>query len=186
MKKILILFMVAFTTLATQAQTFEKKGPESMPFNTETKEFEYKETIQIDSVGQQALMIRAQKWFENIYKNPKSVIKEKTDSTIVGKYQFNLFNDASGTTNTAGFCHYTITITCVDNAYTYDITRINFKSASYLGIEKWLDPKNKKEEALYARYFKQIAEHFDNLTASLKDVMDARATSRPSKVKTTR
>lgn len=184
MKKIVLFFAILFTIHTTNAQKFEKKGPEQMPFNADVKEFQYTETVTLDSIGKATLMIRATKWMENFYKNPSSVFKDRTDSTLVGKYQFNIFNDASGTKNTAGFCHYTISITCRDNSYTYNINRINWKSPSYFGIERWLDAKNKKEETLYAGYFKQISEHMDNLTSSLKSVMDAKAVSKPAKVKT--
>jgi len=153
-------------------QIFENKGPENMPFNKETKEFHYTETIIMDSISTRQIHKRAMRWFDVFYTNPKSVIKGQTDTTIIGKYHFNLFSETSGTKNTVGFCHYTITITCTNDAYTYDITRINEKANSYKGIEKWLEAKNKKEEKYNEMLFVQVSNHFKLLTDHLKECMN--------------
>ncbi len=184
MKPLILLATLLLSLTATSliAQTFEQKGPSKMPYNTATQEFQYTGTITQDSVGKNVLMVRAERWFKTFYKNPSSVIKEKTDSSIVGKYQFNIFNTSTGNKLSSGFVHYTFKITCRDNQYTYNVTRINLKSASYFGIENWLTPKNKKEEKNSAEYFEQIAEHLTNLESHLKEVMSAKATEGVQKI----
>jgi hypothetical protein len=93
---ILITALVMMLTSSLVAQTFEERGPSKMPYNTKTQEFQYTATVAVDSVGRNAMMVRADRWIKAFYKNPTSVLKEKTDSTLLCKYQFNIFNESTG------------------------------------------------------------------------------------------
>lgn len=134
----------------------------------------YSEVVDQAGVTPEELHKRCFKWFNAFYKNPGGVIKENVaNEKIKGKARIPLFlEDANTLTQTrSGLMNYTIEVDLKDGKYRYNITRINKKSQSYLGIEKLIADNEKEYKMSYVTYMIQTDKYMKDLIDNLKKSM---------------
>ena len=176
MNKLLILALI-FTCSFASAQ---KKNKEvvyevpDMPMSTETKLITY--SGQNEAKGSKdELFVRAQNFFKSNYKNPSGVIKEQDQEKgeIQGMSRFKIYvpEEKDGIKREAGLVSYSIGISVEDGKYSYEITRINHKKASYFGVEKWMDKESTSYNKVHDYYLIQVHEYMLELTEKLENLM---------------
>lgn len=173
---LLTLLMVVSINTFAQKKKKKKDIIELTPPTFVMKEGKvvYSEVVTQAGVSPEELHKRCFKWFNVFYKNPGGVIKENvTNEKIKGKARIPLFlEDANTGTNTrAGLMNYTITVGIKDGKYRYNITRINKKSQSYLGIEKLIADNEKEYKMSYVTYMIQTDKYMKDLIENLKKSM---------------
>lgn len=180
-KKIIVLPVLMILMMAsvnTFAQKKKKKKDEVQltppAFVMKEGKVVYSEVVPVSGVKPEELYKRCYNWFNAFYKNPGGVIKENVaNEKIKGKARIPLFlEDANTLTQTrAGLMNYTITVGIKDGKYRYNITRINKKSQSYLGIEKLISDNEKEYKMSNVTYMIQTDKYMKDLIDNLKKSM---------------
>jgi len=172
---LLLLTLVSVNTFAQKKK--KKKGEIELVLpNFEMKEGKVVYSGVVDQAGvtPEELHKRCLIWFNAFYKNPNGVIKENVaNQKIKGKAKIPLFlTDAKTGTNTrSGLMQYSIEIGLKDGKYRYNITRINKKSQSFVGIEKLIADNEKEYKMAYVSYMIQTDKYMKDLIVNLKKSM---------------
>lgn len=95
-----------------------------LPVDPESKLITYSEVVQIDNVSKDELYSRANEWFAKYYKSANAVLQmnNQENGKLVGKPLTTVFVTALGREYEIGHVKYTITISCKDGRYKYEIT----------------------------------------------------------------
>ncbi len=170
-----LLILVSVNTFA-QKKKKKKDEVELVPPNFVIKEGKvvYSEVVTQAGISPEELHKRCFTWFNTFYKNPGGVIKENVaNQKIKGKAKFPLYlEDANTGTNTrSGLMAYTIEVGLKDGKYRYNITRINKKAQSFLGIEKLIADNAKEYKMSYVTYMIQTDKYMKDLIDNLKKSM---------------
>lgn len=146
---------------------------ETLPTN-ESGNVIYSEVVTLDNSESSAnLYIKALTWFNNYYQSGKSVIQmqDKEAGIIIGKGSFrcNLYTMVPN----KGLLSYTITVSCKEGKYKYDITNLIWQSStnslSYNAEEFLPDSKLARNNKKMARKtIEEINENMKILTTNLK------------------
>jgi len=182
MRSKLIIIPILATLMLINLNTFAQKKKKkkdiielTIPtFPIKEGKVVYSEVVIQAGVTPEELHKRASNWFNAFYKNPGGVIKENVaNQKIKGKAKFPIFlEDANTLTNTrSGLMAYTIVIALKEGKYKYDITRINKKAQSFLGIEKLIADNEKEYKISYANYLIQTNKYMQDLIDNLKKSM---------------
>lgn len=178
MKKFLplVFFLSALLTSAiATAQINENIDPGKYPIDANTRKIAYVEVVQVPGVRPQEMFSRGLKWFNTFYKNPTDVIREADSLTgkIMGKSRFKIYNpaDKTGLKTDAGNVEYTITLGVKDGRFRYMITDINWKSASYFAVERWLDTTAQSFSKSYPHYLEQMDVKIEEVMESIETFM---------------
>jgi hypothetical protein len=145
-----------------------------IPMDPTGKTVLYTEIMEIEGATKSELYTKAEAWFKVQYVNPTEVMKEKKpeEGFIKGQHRFKIgVNDEKGVRFEAGFVQYTITVTCKDGKYKYEVFKINWKQQSYFGMERWLNTTAPDYKPVWEEYVKQSDEHIKGVIASLKKMM---------------
>lgn len=170
-----LLILVSVNTFAQKKK--KKKGEvELTPPTFVMKEGKviYSEVVTQEGISPEELHKRCFTWFNAFYKNPGGVIKENVaNQKIKGKAKFPLYlEDANtGINSRSGLMNYTIVVAIKDGKYKYDITRINKKAQSFLGIEKLIASNEKEYKMAYVTYMIQTDKYMKDLIENLKKSM---------------
>ena len=169
-----LIFLLTFSVASAQKNQQPAFVVPAMTINEETKLVTYSGVIEENAVKDE-LYKRALKFFNTNYKNPVDVIKKQDEAIgeIEGIARFTIYNpsDKDGVRPQAGLVSYTINLKMKDNRYKYEITKINWKQASYYGIEKWMDKSSPNYKAIYDYYLVQTDEQMKELTEKLAKAM---------------
>tara|TARA_B100000809_G_scaffold261141_1_gene309454 strand:- start:653 stop:1234 length:582 start_codon:yes stop_codon:yes gene_type:complete len=173
---LLMLLILASVNTFAQKKKKKKDEIELVPPTFEMKEGKvvYSEVVDQAGVSPEELHKRCFTWFNAFYKNPGGVIKENiANQKIKGKARLPLFLiDGNTETNTrAGLMSYSIEIGLKDGKYRYNITRINKKAQSFLGIEKLIAVNEKEYKMAYVSYMIQTDKYMKDLIDNLKKSM---------------
>lgn len=173
---ILTLFILVSVNTFAQKKKKKKDEVELVPPTFVMKEGKvvYSEVVNQAGVSPEELHKRCFKWFNAFYKNPGGVIKENVaNQKIKGKAKFPLYlvDGNTGTNTRAGLMAYTIEIGLKDGKYRYNITRINKKSQSFVGIEKLMADNEKAYKMSYVTYLIQTDKYMKDLIDNLKKSM---------------
>ncbi|MFM9946077.1 MAG: DUF4468 domain-containing protein [Bacteroidia bacterium] len=144
---------------------------QTIPVDEETKQALITEVIEVSGATQAELYDRAMVWINKFYPNPTGFIQSKDPATgeIVGKAQFRITStDKKGTESFDGMVGYTIKLNFKDGKFKYEISKINWKQASYYDVSKWMNTKDQYYKEVYQGYLQQTNTYFDNLKADLK------------------
>ena len=120
------------------------------------------------------LYVKAMDWFKSAYKSPTEVIREKEDGKVImgrGRFRLQRQNPETGKIAPEGIVQYNLTLRFKDGRYQYMITKINWRQASYYGIEKWVAENEKSYHAQFAEYLVQTNDHINSLIKELKKGM---------------
>ena len=146
-----------------------------MTVNEETKLVTYSGVVE-ERAAKDELYKRAVKFFNTNYKNPTDVIKKQDEAggEIEGVARFTIYNpvEKDGVKPQAGLVSYTINLKIKDGRYKYEINKINWKQASYFGIEKWMDKNSPSYKEIYDYYLVQTDEQMKELTEKLAKAMN--------------
>ncbi len=138
-----------------------------------TKLITYEGVVEVKGVPASDLYQRTLEWFQENYKNPVDVIREKdeTGHKVVGKHRFKITNppDKKGVASDAGRVEYTITISSRDARFKYEITEFGWKQLSVYPCERWLDPTTPGYLPVYNDFLIQLDKEMLNLISNLKD-----------------
>ncbi len=182
MKKIILAILLAGKCFVSGAQTDPLITPYAVPLDSISNLITYERVVEVKGVSDDELYKRINEWFHTFYKNPTEAIRENDSIkyVIVGKPRFRLTNPPAkdGLKTEGGIVQYTITVSCRDGRYKYEITAFNMKQASYFPCEKWLDTKAKSYLPVYNDYLQQLDKYTLDLVRSL-----AEAASHPKPVK---
>ena len=169
---ILILWVVfSFEVLAQKKKTLENISIPEMAIDDNTKYIIYKEVVQQEG-SSTILYDKALAWAWNFYKSPTNVLREKNKEAgkLVARHRFVTYDldVKTGVKNRAGVIEYTLTFLFKDGRYKYEITKVNIKSASYQGIEKWYLDSQKEYDHKTAGYLVQIDTELKKIISSFK------------------
>jgi len=137
----------------------------------------YEEVIEVKEASKSELFLRAKKWFNSYYVNPKTVIKEQdpTKGVIKGIHKFRIYKKSElGKENMAGFINYTVFIYAKEGRFKYLIKKFNKADNFYHPIEKWIDSANPIEQD----WLRQADKFVKKLIAKIKENMQT-----PTRVK---
>lgn len=167
MKKLLLFFVMITLQLTAFSQS-------QLPVDADTKLVTYTEVVNMPGLSKKELYKRAEKWFRKYYKNPADVIKENDslNTTIAGVHRFKITREVKGVKNDAGLVQYSIKVMCKDGKYKYEVSRINWKQASYYGIEKWMDKSAGSYDPQFESYLAQTDQFVKGLIEDLKKGMN--------------
>lgn len=144
MKKIILSGIISLAAWGASAQQYQ--APQ-MPVDADTKLITYTGVVEVPNTTKADLYNRTLAWMNGYYKNPSEVIRERdsVNMKVVAKPRFRIKNEANekGLQTDAGIVQYTLTIAAKDNRFKYTISEINWKQASYFGIEKWVEQKDR-------------------------------------------
>jgi len=173
---LLMLFMMVSTNTFAQKKKKKKDEIELVPpaFVMKEGKVVYSEVVTQAGVSPEELHKRCFTWFNAFYKNPGGVIKENVaNQKIKGKARLPLFliDGNTGTNTRSGLMNYSIEIGLKDGKYRYNITRINKKAQSFLGIEKLIAANEKEYKMAYVSYMIQTDKYMKDLIDNLKKSM---------------
>jgi hypothetical protein len=169
-----LLLLASSAVFAQKAQPVTYKAP-AMPVNEDSKLISYEGVVE-EAGSKDDLFKRAQNFFAVYYKNPTEVIK-KTDQAsgeIEGVHRFKIYNPEdpkTGIKSEAGLVSYTINLKLKEGKYRYEISKINWKQASYFPIEKWQDKSSPSYNAKYDYYLIQVNDQMKEISNKLQEVM---------------
>jgi hypothetical protein len=179
MKKLFKSIPVIVFALLVGAVSAQKAKPATlevpkMPMDEETKLVTYGGVIE-ENASKNELYKRAINFFVANYKNPADVLKKQDEGAgeIEGIARFKIFNPEGkdGIKTEAGLVSYSINMKFKDGRYKYEFTKINWKSNSYFGIEKWMDKNSPSYQPNYDFYLIQTDEQIRELEGKLKEAM---------------
>lgn len=166
------LFLLAFVVLSyAQGNNTTTSAP--VPVDPVTKMITYEGVVEVKGAASFVLYQRTLEWFNSNYKNPTDVIRENDEpgKKIVGKHRFKITNppDKSGVRGDAGLVQYTLTISCRDGRYKFEISEFSWKQLSVYVCERWLDKSAAGYMAVYNEYLIQVDKEMMDLIANFKD-----------------
>jgi hypothetical protein len=172
MRKILV-FALVLSFSAVYAQKKEAGTAPQLPIDSITKKITYEGVVEAKGVSADTLYRRILDWFNQYYKNPTEVIREKDEAgrKIVGKPRFRISNPIdpkSGVKTDAGVVQYTITVTAREGRFKYEITDINWQQLSAFPAERWYDTSLPSYNKNYEEYLKQLDAYIQALIPQLK------------------
>lgn len=170
---VLILFLIVSVASAQKNKQAPIEVPQ-MPLSEETKLVSYSGVIDAKAPKDE-LYKRGMNFFNSNYKNTADVLKKQDEAggEIEGVARFKIRNppNKDGIETDAGLVSYTINLKLKDGKYKYEITKINWKQASYYGIEKWMDKTSPSYKQNYDYYLVQADQQIKELVASLNNLM---------------
>ncbi|MDQ3190024.1 MAG: DUF4468 domain-containing protein [Bacteroidota bacterium] len=170
---VLILFLFVGAVFAQKNKQVVYEVP-TIPMSEETKLVSYSEVKDLKA-SKDELYKRGMIFFNSNYKNTAEVLKkqDETAGEIEGVARFKIRNPANkdGIETDAGLISYTINMKLKDGKYKYEITKINWKQASYYGIEKWMDKSSPSYKANYDYYLIQTDEQIKEIITNLNNTM---------------
>jgi hypothetical protein len=145
-----------------------------MPVNESTKLISYQSVVD-EKGNKDELYKRMMNFVKANYKNATEVLKVQDEASgeIEVVHRFKIFNPANkeGIKTEAGIVSYTLNVKLKDGKYKYEISKINWKQASYFGIEKWMDKNAPSYQANYDFYLMQTDEQIKELEGKLTAAM---------------
>ncbi|MCB0395675.1 MAG: DUF4468 domain-containing protein [Flavobacteriales bacterium] len=175
------LFVFIGLCLATMPASAQKKKDKDSEPEKEAPEMPRENDLIVykgeqAATGSQAdLYKKCLAWFNGYYKNPTSVFRERDEEkgliSGVARFQIKSLNPKTGTKDNAGLVVYDISVTCKENGYSYRIEKINWKQASYYGIEKWFDKDGQYYKSEYVDFLEQTDTFLKELIADLESHM---------------
>lgn len=171
-----IIFLIAFIGLAFSNYAQKQEFPEiALPIDQETKLITYSHISPI-SANKDSLYRKAEAWVNNYFKNPTSVVREKSPEKgeINGKHQIKILNpaDKKGVQTMKGIVQYTIKVNVKENKVRLVLNEFNFKSTSYTPIETWADKTNSQYSPINNFYFEQIDKEMKSMLEHFKNFME--------------
>ena len=129
---------------------------------------------------QSELYAKSKSWFQDYFKNPSEVIKDKDDERfmVLGKHGINIYRDMKWgketTQQKVGMVKYRIKIIAKDGRYKYKIDDIFLVKGIKEYVELWLDDALPAEEMNQNyHYLTQVNDHMKNLIKDMHEVMSA-------------
>lgn len=170
---VVILFLFVSVVSAQKNKTPAVEVPQ-MPISEETKLVSYSKVVDAKATKDE-LYKRGMNFFNTNYKNTAGMLKKQDEANgeIEGVARFKILNhpNKDGVESDAGLVSYTINLKLKDGKYKYEITKINWKQASYYGIEKWMDKGSPSYKETYDYYLAQADEQIKELIKNLTNVM---------------
>jgi len=130
----------------------------------------YEEAIKVKEASKSELFLRAKKWFNSHFVNPKNVIKKQdpSEGVIKGIHKFRIYNkNEIGKENMAGFVNYSVYIYAKEGRFKYVIKKFNKEDSFYHQIERWIDTSNPIEQD----WLRQVDEFAKELIDKIKENM---------------
>jgi len=130
----------------------------------------YEEAIEVKEASKSELFLRAKKWFNSHFVNPKNVIKKQdpTEGVIKGIHKFRIYKkNEFGKEYMAGFVNYTVLIFAKEGRFKYLIKKFNKADSFYHPIERWIDTANPIEQD----WLRQVDEFAKELIDKIKENM---------------
>ena len=176
---IIIGFALSLNAQKKNEIVFEK--PE-IPVDESTKKISYTKVVEATGTKDE-LYKKAFTWFNNYYKNPSEVIREKdpTAGKILGKGRIKILNpaDKKGVQTMKGIVLYTLTCELKEGRFKYTVTDVNLKATSFYPCEKWLDTESQTYSQVYNFFLKQVDEEIKKTTENLVKAMTKTAENKP-------
>ncbi len=168
---LVILSVISFKATAQKKKALEKIDIPEMAVDEETNYIIYKEVVQQEG-SKTVLYDKAIAWATKFYKSPSNVLREKDKEggKLMARHRFYIFDkdSKSGVKSRADMIEYTLTFLFKDGRYKYEITKINRKSTSYQGIERWYTDNKKQYNHRSAGYLVQVNDKITELIKSFK------------------
>jgi hypothetical protein len=172
---------LAFFTLFVSLQPLAAQ--ERIPVDDETNLITYTGVVEVPKTTADTLYARLDKWFRKFYKNPTEVIKNRDDAkrNIEGQHRFKITKPDGQAKKgqepnmvDAGMVLYSITITCREERFRYEITRFIWKQTTAFPAERWMDTEAKGYDPNYAGYLKQLDVYANEIIGNMEEFMSTK------------
>jgi len=186
MNKILLLSISILVGCALSLNAQKKKEvvyeKPNMPIDELSNKITYTKVVEATG-SKEELFRKALTWYNNYYKNPSEVIREKdsAEGKILGKGRIKILNpaDKKGIKTMKGIVLYTLTCELKDGRFKYTVTDVNLKATSFYACEKWLDTESQTYSQVYNFFLTQVDEEIQKTTSDLVKTMTKAAENKP-------